>query len=384
MAELFKGRAPESDYNKLLDMLNDVFFPDGNENFLALLPKLYKKKYNPCHNNFIIKEDDSIKGAVGFYYNDFYAAGEKLTNAGIGNVAVSRDSRGKGYMIECMNLCLEQMYKDADISLLGGQRQRYAHFGYEPAGCIYFFGIHESNISHLRGKDSKSNFTAVAVKESDTELLKKINALHNEFPFHAIRPDDALYDILTSWHGRPFAALDANGNFKGYFIIGGSGDIYEFIPKNADDTLDLLMCAFEVSDADSIKVKVPPCNTEIAKALSEICEYYDLGTSENICILNFENTIRVMMKVIATYQTLGDGELTMLIHGVRADENIKIRVENNTVSVCKTDEKADIELDHGTAVRFVCAPVSIERNNLPAFAARWFPLPIAVLGADTV
>ena len=90
------------------------------------------------------------------------------------------------------------------------------------------------------------------------------------------------------------------------------------------------------------------------------------------------------MKVIATYQTLGDGELTMLIHGVRADENIKIKVENNSVSVFPTDEKADVELDHGTAVRLVCAPVSIERNSLPAFAARWFPLPIGILGADTV
>lgn len=56
---------------------------------MELLPKLYKKQNNPCKNNFVVKEGDEIKGAVGLFYSDLIVCGEKLRCGGIGNVGVA-------------------------------------------------------------------------------------------------------------------------------------------------------------------------------------------------------------------------------------------------------------------------------------------------------
>ena len=95
--ELYKGRAKKEDTKKLMEMLDDVFFRDDEDNrdFLSLLPKLYKEKYNPSYNKYIISEDGEIKAAVGLYPAKAFAAGRELKVGGIGNVAVTeiRDAR---------------------------------------------------------------------------------------------------------------------------------------------------------------------------------------------------------------------------------------------------------------------------------------------------
>ena len=98
---LYKGRCKKEDTKQLLDMLDDVFFAeDGGEpeiRFIELLPKLYKDEYEPAYNNVIVSEDGVIKAAVGCYPMEVRAAGRQLKVLGIGNVAVAKDSRRKGY-----------------------------------------------------------------------------------------------------------------------------------------------------------------------------------------------------------------------------------------------------------------------------------------------
>ena len=92
MANIYKGRGKPEEAKQLLEMLDNVFFLEDEEEtrreFLTLLPKLYKEQYNPAHNNVIIKEGDEIKAAVGCFPSEAVAAGKKLRILGIGNVAI--------------------------------------------------------------------------------------------------------------------------------------------------------------------------------------------------------------------------------------------------------------------------------------------------------
>ena len=100
--EIYKGRGTKEDEKELLEVIDDVFFSEDDEatkrNFLELLPSLYKEQYEPGYNNVIIKEDGVIKAAIGCYPREVTAAGRSLKVMGIGNVAVAKDSRRKGYM----------------------------------------------------------------------------------------------------------------------------------------------------------------------------------------------------------------------------------------------------------------------------------------------
>ncbi|MBR3818645.1 MAG: GNAT family N-acetyltransferase, partial [Clostridia bacterium] len=124
MSEIYKGRCPETHTKQLIEMLDTVFFSQdpNNQKFMELLPKLYKDKYSPAYNNVVVMEGEEIKGAVGCYTLNAVAAGRKLKILGIGNVAVTEDCRGKGYMKDTMQMALDIMKEERhDYSLLGGQ-----------------------------------------------------------------------------------------------------------------------------------------------------------------------------------------------------------------------------------------------------------------------
>ena len=114
MNNIYKGRCPEKYTNELIEMLDTVFFSNdpNNQKFMELLPKLYKDKYSPAYNNVVVMEGEEIKGAVGCYPLDAVVAGRKLRILGIGNVAVTEDCRGKGYMKDTMQMALDIMKEE--------------------------------------------------------------------------------------------------------------------------------------------------------------------------------------------------------------------------------------------------------------------------------
>lgn len=374
--DIFKGKGVPSDRPAFIKMLDKVFFlTDTEEVFMRIHPKLYKAEYSPCEKNYIIKEDGVIKAAVGLFPLTVCAAGKTLRAGGIGNVAVTEDCRGKGYMIDCMDRAIEDMMADGtDYSILGGNRQRYGYFGFEPAGLNHRFRLNRTNIDHVLSRDAKSTFTAVKVSPSDKETLLKIKQLHETTDFYCEREDEKLFDILATWNCVTFAAFE-NGEFKGYFVKDADKKgIRELKPVNSEDLLNLIMLALETAQAESIELNYPPCEKEICEQLTSIAAECLITQTEMISIYNYKPFIDAFLSLKAKTAPLSDGELVMLIHGAKRDEQLKIKVENGCITVTETAEKPDVELEHREAQRLLCALYSSARNNLPAFAQSWFPL----------
>lgn len=387
--EIYRGRCKKEYTDHLIDTLDDIFFFEDDEetkrDFRGILPKLYKEQYNPAYNNLVVMEDDKVKGAVGLYPIDAVAAGRKLRIGGIGNVGVTRDCRGKGYMKDCMNMSLEEMIKDdTDYSLLGGHRQRYAYFGFEQCGPEYDFRINMRNIRHCIGKDAKTTFTAREIKPEDTELLAKTIELYNRGPYTIDRNADNVYDVLCSWRSIPYAAFEGD-EFKGYFVLQKfSGSIHEICPVNVEDTLNLIMCIMETSEKDSVSFSVPMYDTEMCSYMVKYCDGWDVSHSEMINILNYGKFIEAFLAVKANAVKLVDGSIVLLIHGYKRDERIEITVNGTDVKVTETDKAADVEVEHLEAIRLVASLFSESRLSLPAFAQAWFPVYFSTAGQDNV
>lgn len=386
--KLFKGRCPKEYTDHLIDTLDDIFFFEDDEetkrNFRDLLPKLYKEQYNPAYNNLVVMEDDKVKGAVGLYPFEATAAGRKLRVGGIGNVGVTRDCRGKGYMKDCMNMSLDEMIKDnTDYSLLGGHRQRYAYFGFEQCGPEYDFNIDMRNIRHCIGKDAKTTFTAREIKPEDKELLAKTIELYKRSPYTIDRNEDNVYDILSSWRSVPYAAFEGD-EFKGYFVLQKFGGIHEICPVNIEDTLNLIMCIMETMGKDSVSFSVPFYKPEMCAYMTKYCGGWDVSHSEMINILNYGRFIEAFLAVKAKTVKLCSGSLVLLIHGYKQDERIEITVNGEDVKVCETTKDADLEVEHLEAIRLVASLFSESRLTLPAFAQNWFPVYFSTENQDNV
>ncbi len=384
--KLYKGRGRKEDTKQLIEVLDDVFFRDDEDNrdFLTLLPKLYKDKYEPAYNNLVVMEDEKIKAAIGLYPLTAIAADRTIRVGGIGNVAVARDSRGKGYMIDRLNACLDIMKDDGTVySVLGGHRQRYGYFGYEPAGISVCFSINERNLHHVLGGEIECRFTSREVTEEDTELLAKIKSLYETQPFHFVRPDGDMLDILRSWRSKPYAAFDGD-RFAGYFVLSDGGNISEIGSAEGTELLDVVICAMNAGSRDKVSFSLPVYDTENCETMARICDSYHLSHCEMINILDYAAFIEAFLAVKAQRTALTSGTLVMLIHGFKGDERLEITVSGNKVSVSKTEKPADIELEHREAVRCISALYSEARTRLPAFAAGWFPVDFFAFSQDNV
>lgn len=386
--EIYKGRGTREDEKELLDVLDDVFFSEDDEatkrNFLELLPSLYKEQYNPGYNNVIIKEDDEIKAAIGCYPREVTAAGRKLKVMGIGNVAVAKDSRRKGYMIELMDLAVDIMKnEDYDYSLLGGDRQRYGYFGYEPIGSAQRFSIDRNNINHVAGKDFETTFTVKEVTEADTETVGKILELYKSLPYYMNRTRENCLDVLRSWRSVPYAAFE-NGEFKGYFAVQKFGGLLEIKAVNVEDTISLILCAMKIIGSESVSFTVPVFDTEFCDYMIKICSGASISPADMINVFNFKKFIEAFLAIKAQRMNLCSGTLNILIHGYKRDERLAITVDGKNVTVTETEAKPDVELEHHRAIDMLGGMFSKERNSLPAYAQGWFPLDFFAYGQDNV
>ncbi|MBR6003640.1 MAG: GNAT family N-acetyltransferase, partial [Lachnospiraceae bacterium] len=222
--EIYKGIGENKcDNETLVDFLNYVFGMNGNDtSFYKLLPKLYKPEYHPEKYNYIATEDGRLRAAVGAYPFSLNVAGTVLKGIGIGNVAVHPMHRGKGYMKECMNLALDDMKKNGiDFAALGGRRQRYSYFGFEPAGVCGAFNLCKHNLVHVYGSvNDGTGFKATKLSAENTKELGEIRALSESRAYFPLRDTASYFDIVTSWCANVYSIADANGNFAGYFIYG--------------------------------------------------------------------------------------------------------------------------------------------------------------------
>ena len=373
--DIFKGFGCKEDEKELIAALDDIFFSEEpHNNFMDLLPKLYKDKFNCGERNLILKEDGVIKAAVGCFPLNAVAAGRKLRILGIGNVGVAKDCRRKGYMIELMNDALAMMMsEDYDYSVLGGQRQRYEYFGYGPAGSALRFEINIGNISRIRNGNTETSFTAREITEADTDIFAKINELNEAQPYYVVRCEEDILDIIRSWKCTPCAVFNG-GEFKGYFVCGGKGHLSEIRVLDTEDLLDVFLCAMKTMECESVAFAAPIYNTALCSYMAKVCCGMSACHVEQINIFNYAKFVEAFLAVKAARMNLGCGTLNVLVHGCKKDENLAITVDGKDVTVTETDAKPDLELSHLEAVAFFAGQYSEKRFTLPAFAQSWFPV----------
>ncbi|MDR0884134.1 MAG: GNAT family N-acetyltransferase [Oscillospiraceae bacterium] len=387
MAELYKGWAEPKERRALLSFLDTVFTRvhlRPVQYFLRLLPKLYKKEYDPCAHNLVIHDGKHFRAAVGLYMLDLVCGEETLRVGGIGNVAVGKKFRGMGYMKELMALAQETAaQRGADLMVLGGLRQRYNYFGYERAGAVHVYSVTATNMRHVLGGGDAEGFSVHHVRPEDTALLDNIHALRKKAPVHVVTARAALYDTLVSWLATPYALLN-NGRFAGYCLVHKlSGRVEEL--RLVDESQ--FASAVSALRQHYWRVKyfhVSPQETAANAFFETLCENVKPESPEAYLVLRWRHTLEVLLRQQHTQTSLVPGEVVIEIAGHIATENLRIAVTESGVSVTETDDTPSVTLPHLAATRAFFAPVSTERAALPPTAQAWLPLPLFLPNADMV
>ncbi|MDR3192423.1 MAG: GNAT family N-acetyltransferase [Treponema sp.] len=385
-------KAASGDYDEVIDLGNYVFSAARTpHDFPLLLPKLYKREYFMEGNHYVAREDGRIKAVVGSYPLTMNILGEALPGRGIGMVSVHPYARSRGYMRSLMEMALEDMRREqAVFSCLGGQRQRYGYFGYAPAGINVTFFCRRANVRHvLSGIPAPGpeggKLSLRELKAGDGELLDRISAFHRTKAARIERPREKLFDILSSWNFRVYAAL-AEGAFLGYLISDPSGEkIHEV---NLDDASQLAARLPELigaflnlrggnGDRDQVRVTVQPQEREKLDAFSRFAEDYALTSAYSFRIFDYFRFLPPFLRLKARNETLPDGSLVLRIAG----EGFRISVSEGGVSFDRLGEnrRADVELESPEAAELLFSALSPLSSPLPrgnAFLRALLPFPL--------
>ncbi len=372
-------RADSEEYDRLLEFLDKAFGFEKQKGFISMLPKLYKKEYDPCSDNIVICENSKIIAAVGIYPLTLEVAGERLSGMALGNVAVSPDVRSRGYMSTLMR-CAVAETDSYDFVVLGGLRQRYERFGFYRAGYDVNFTVTRKNAESMLTDVCEYPAVEVVEVEADSEkMLDRIFYLSQKSALHAVRRREMIFDILRSWSNSVYAIV-SDGITEGYFTR-DDDCIYELTLSSYDYLYGTLKAL--LADKGSIKLCIPSADTELIRRLSPIAEQQQTDCWEMFRINNFARVTQAFLRLEAANTRLPDGSITVKIRHDNGTELFELYIRNGTVGVdSRTSKPADIELSAAEASELFFSQVCRRREELSPEVRVWLPVPITLRRAD--
>lgn len=371
---VLRAESPE-----LLSFLDRAFgFESGRNGFLSFLPKLYEECAEPWRYNLVTRDSatGAISSALGLYPLHLRVAERQLSCMAFGNMAVDSDARGQGLMglmmQNAVDLCRREGY---DLAVLGGQRQRYARFGFEGNCGDRTFLLTAANFRHCCG-DLPDSVTVRPVERADS-FLPELLALHDAQPLYAERSPDRFYDILLSWNYRPYAAF-RDGKPIGYFLRKGN-EIRETVLRDPDDLLPVLRSA---AGGEELKVCFSPWETVLCLRAAAIAESQGLMQWEKFAVFRFVPVLQAFLTLRTATCVPDDGTLTVRIETDSGAENLTVSVRNGVPAVRESSAPPELTLSYPEAMAFFFGNDSPARLICPG-AVRWlFPLPLSLRMAD--
>ena len=277
-------RGYDASYSELMELLNKSFgFSTPEEQFLGLLPKLYREEYRPQDNNYIVTEDGVPVAAVGAFDHTLRVCGHSLKCRGVGNVAVHPDHRSKGFMRIAMDMSLKDMISDGvAVSSLGGHRQRYQYFGYDKTGVKYTYTVTKNNIRHVFGS-SDAPYTLREITEPTDPSIDLILDLNEKFSVKPIRPRERYLDIANSWRSRLLSFFEEE-RFVGYCILDKNNCVSEIQVANDGELMGAVRTLYAYVE-NEYKIALSPHQADYRRILESFAENITQTTSMSIIYL---------------------------------------------------------------------------------------------------
>ena len=380
-------RLKTENYSELLNLLNTVFANKYGRDmdFLSEQPKMWVKDDEHMGRHFGIFEDGKLVSVSGIYPLSVKIGDASLQFATTGNVATLMGYEGRGYFSATFVKIMEELSNlGIDAARLGGARQRYARYGYEPAGSVYRISFSADNRKKYfcdRGKDVE--FLRITAESEDA--LKYASDLSRKSKIFVERSTENGYrDVflaLSTKHSVPYLAMRggvpigylsayANRQFVGYSEWGPN--VSEIRANSSSDFIDIV-CSYQRKVNASILFSLPPYMTEELSAFARCAESISIASPSHFKIINYAALADALMK-IKDRSTMLEGEEVIEI-----EDYGRLRFYNKGgecgCEVCNAPARLKLDRLSATRVLFGHLPPFEVMKGSPVLAS-WLPLPL--------
>lgn len=372
--------AQPEDMPALLDFINMVFsMVRRPHDFASLLPKAYSDAHSQPEIHVIAVEDGRIVGCLGMLRFPLEVCGHRLRLGYLGSMSVHPCVRGQGVMKELVHrqIAIAQA-EGLDMLALGGQRQRYQHYGFETCGTGYHYSLTAANMRHALPEETGTAFTFRPMAEADVPFAFGLYAAR---PVTGARTAEGFLPCLRSFQHNPQLVL-RQGTPVGYFtLLPENNAITELAFTDAALVLPALKAWMLHTGTRSLRVEAAPQDVSLNRLLAPVCEGFTVADNAMYRLLRPETVLPAYMSLQATLAPLADGHFTAQLADLGA---YTIAVEGDQASVTPA-EKATLALDafQMHQLFFGCNPFGIAADIRQQVPSGWFPLPLHIPYPDT-
>lgn len=337
----------KEDMKELMELLNDTFGTKYGRpmHFDLEQPKMWIEDDLHMERHIAVFEGGKMAAVVGIYPLPAVIGGEKFLFCTTGNVATLPAYEGKGYFSKLFPLAIEEAKRIGAVACrLGGARQRYARYGFEPCGPAYEFRITEHNAKHTgAGKD----ITLEEILRADEKTLAYCHALMQKKTFYVERSTEEgyrdMYLALCSKEAVPYL-VKKNGLPIGYVAAKNNfAEILEFSFEQEEEILAAAAAAACKSKSGMTSVCVPPTMPKAIAALRRAAQEVTMCHPSRFNVLAYERLVNRLLKVKETLCPLPECDLVLQIEN---GERLHLHTGAGG-AYCKATEKApDLTLPH--------------------------------------
>lgn len=377
MTEYRQARAEEE--REILDFSNMVFaMTAGPIDFRRVYPSIYGRSgFSRLH---IIARDEENRLVSSIAVKPVMlklGKDDNLSTGYLGTVATHPFERGKGHMKELMRLSLERARGEGmELVALGGQRQRYNHYGFEIGAPVITFHLNENN---LKGRPSQEEFNFIALSKADTHIADRAFDAYQALEMCAHRSREDFSDILRTAGGEGYA-LTSQGEFRGYLYANGD-NIYEHSFSDRSAWEDIARCWLRFRACKGFELTAAAHQKRSIAQLGAFAESWSLHDDMMIHVLNWSSVLQKLMSFKARHESLRDGEAIVEIKG---QARLKLQVKDNQASVRDIDAentKPSISFSPCEAVLRFFSPLGQLQAGEDLFYG-WFPLMFSIPRPD--
>ena len=371
------GQARPEEEEDLIDFANYVFSMDGSPtDYKILHPRVYGR---PGFSGItqVARENGKIKGLISAVTGALRAGEHTLKYGYIGTVSTHPYARGRGIMKRLMPQTMDILKKQGcEFIALGGQRQRYQHFGFEDAGTKLSMNITMNSLCHVIGKTEHEKYTFTPLNEEGKQAADLAFSLYSAGSFVCERTREDFLAVLRTWGGIAYSVLQENQP-AGYFYL-NSNRAAEFRFTQDADAPAIFSAFLAQQKMDRIQIAVRPFELNRFAGLFAAADSWELVPSCMIRVLDWQAFLSALLQFKASLEPLQEGERTLEII---EEGRFSICVKAGSATVERTDSRPDFSLDSLAAVRLVCPPLSKDLYANHPFL-NWFPLPFDLPEAD--
>eukprot|EP00929_Paragymnodinium_shiwhaense_P120203 TRINITY_DN92100_c0_g1_i1.p1 TRINITY_DN92100_c0_g1~~TRINITY_DN92100_c0_g1_i1.p1 ORF type:complete len:400 (+),score=56.93 TRINITY_DN92100_c0_g1_i1:76-1275(+) len=392
--------AVADDFEEICRHLSTSF--DGTD-FKRFHPRIYRQHRATWHR--LCRREDAIASCALIAPCDWLVGDSVLKVAGVGSVSTASSVRGRGYMQKLLEHCSKELQEaGVDLAVLGGQRQRYGHYGFENCGSVVELSFNGANAKHRESNLHRMTFAPMS-SQTNEELIAAA-ALHRRRRLRVCREDEPAEFLLflRAWGAHAYAAYDADKCFRGYFCVsdvdnGSKQEMLELEADSPEAASAIVSSWLQLHQTKDLKVLLPQSEMALVRHLSAWCEASKTCHANMFRIFNWEKVLAAFFQLrveMAPAGLLPEGCLHIDIGTATASSRLQLRLAGGRATCCSvdsTDFEADVICDERTAMRLLFGPESwetvagsckhVSNNALPLLAC-WCPLPFTWASQDGV